>query len=75
MSGILKYFHVKQKQSSTTRAASETNLPDPSGPLNNLKVIPSSTIAKVNKKVSSVIEKATTANRGPYLHLTAAQRY
>lgn len=71
MSGILKYFHVKQKQSSTTRAASETNLPDPSGPLNNS----SSTIAKVNKKVSSVIEKATTANRGPYLHLTAAQRY
>ena len=54
MSGILKYFHVK-KQSSTTTAESETNLPDPSGPLS--KVIPSSTITKVNEKVSSVIEK------------------
>jgi len=45
MSGILKYFHVK-KQFSTMRAKNETNLPDPSGPLS--KVIPSSTIAKVN---------------------------
>ena len=42
MSGILKYFHVKQKQSSTTRAESETNLTGPSDPLS--KVIPSSTI-------------------------------
>ena len=42
MSGILKYFHVKQKQSLTTRAENETNLLDPSGPLN--KVILSSTI-------------------------------
>ena len=42
MSWILKYFHVKQKQSSTTRAVSETNLPDLSGPLS--KVILSSTI-------------------------------
>ena len=42
MSGILKYFHVKQKQSSTTRAESETNLTGSSDPLS--KVIPSSTI-------------------------------
>ena len=69
MSGILKYFHVKQKQSSTTRAESEINLPEPSDPLS--KVIPSSTIAKVNEKVSSVIEKTVAANRGLNLHLTA----
>ena len=72
MSEILKYFHVK-KQSLTMTAKSETNLPDLSGPLS--KIIPSSTIAKVNKKVSSVIEKPVAANRGPYLHVTAAQRY
>ena len=55
------------------RTESETNLPGPKGPLS--KVIPSSTIAKVNEKVSSVIEKLEATNRGPYLHVTAAQRY
>ena len=72
MSGILKYFHVVKKESSSTPNG-ETNLPDPSGPLS--KVIPSSTIAKVNEKVSSVIEKPAAASRGPYFHVTAAQRY
>ena len=72
MSGILKYFHVVKKESSSTPNG-ETNLPDPSGPLS--KVIPSSVIAKVNEKVSSVIEKPAAASREPYFHVTAAQRY
>ena len=58
MSGILKYFHIK-KQSSTTKAESETKLPDPSGPLS--KVVPSSTITKANEKVIPVIEKPAAA--------------
>ena len=38
-------------------------------------MIPSSTIAVVNEKVNSVSKKPVTTNRGPYMHLTAVQRY
>ena len=51
-----KYFHIKKQFS--TKAKSETNLPDPSGSLS--KVIPCSTIVKVK---NSVIEKAVPGNR------------
>ena len=68
MSGILKYFHIVRKPSS-----SETNLPDPNGPLS--KVIPSSTIAAANEKVCAIDKMPGAASRTPYLHLTGAQKY
>lgn len=68
MSGILKYFHIVKKSSS-----SETNLPDPNGPLS--RVIPSSTIAAANEKVCAIEKMPGVASRTPYLHLTSAQKY
>ena len=56
---------LSRNNSSTTKAESETNLLDPGGPLS--KVTPSSTIANVNGKVSSVIEEPVAVNRGLYL--------
>ena len=68
MLGILKYFHVVKKPSS-----SETNLPDLNGPLS--RVIPSSTIAAANEKVCAIDKMPGAASRAPYLHLTGAQKY
>ena len=47
---------------------------DPNGPLS--AAVPSSTIAAVNKRVSSTIEKYASTNKsqGPYLHLTDEQK-
>ena len=66
---ILMYFRAAKKESPKI----ETNLPDPNGPLS--KVIPSSTIAKINDKVISAIEKPVAVSRGSYFHVTAAQKY
>ena len=71
MSGILKYFHRIVKKSSSDET--KVNLPDPSGPLS--KVIPSSTIAIANEKVSAIEEMPGAASRTPYLHLTGAQKF
>jgi len=68
MSGILKYFHVVEKPTS-----SETNLPDLNGPLS--KVIPLSTIAAANEKVCAIHKMPGEASRMLYLHLTEAQKY
>ena len=66
---ILNYFKIKAK------ANHPAELPDPNGPLS--VAVPSSTIAAVNKKVSSTMEKSasTDKSRGPYLHLTDKQKY
>lgn len=66
---ILNYFKIK------TKANHPAELPDPNGPLS--AAVPSSTIAAVNKRVSSTMEKSasTDKSRGPYLHLTDEQKY
>ena len=65
----LNYFKIKAK------ANHPAELPDPNGPLS--AAVPSSTIAAVNKKVSSTMEKSasTDKSRGPYSHLTDEQKY
>ena len=65
---IFQHFDIIKKPSS-----SETNLPDPNGPLN--RVIPSFTIAVVKEKVCAIDEMPGVASRMPYLHLTLAQKY
>ena len=65
---ILNYFHpVKQRQ----------DLPDPSGPLSELK--PLTVIASANVKVLATLEDGEEmkkkVNRGPYSSLTPAQKY
>ena len=73
MKSLLNYFSVVLKSSNVT------NLPDPNGLLS--KTISPSTIATVNAQVGFIVEKhdTTSANkesqRGPYLHLTPAQKY
>ena len=79
MSGILKYFQIKKSSSGETSLPDSNNLldsndlPDPNGPLS--KVIPSSTIAVANEKVSTIDKMSRKASRMPYLHLTGAQKY
>ena len=68
MLGILKYFHRIVKKSSSDEA--QANLPDPSGPLSI--VIPSSTNAMANEKVSAIEGMPGVASRKLYLHLTGA---
>ena len=67
MSGILKYFKLTTK--SETKPVDDY-LPDPEGTLSNK--LPSSAIASANSAVRSVME--TSSSRGPYLHLTPAQK-
>ena len=61
------------------KSSNDRRLPDPNGPLS--KTISPSTIAAMNTQVGYIVEKhdTTSANkeseRGPYLHLTAAQKY
>ena len=66
---ILNHFKIKAKVNYPAE------LPDPNGPLS--AAVPSSTIAAVNKKVSSTMEKfaSTDKSRGPYSHLTDEQKY
>ena len=70
MKSLLNYFSVVSKSSP---------VPDPNGPLS--KTMSPSTIATVNAKVGPIVEKHDTTNinkeseRGPYLHLTPAQKY
>ena len=66
---ILNYFKIKAK------ANHPAELPDPNGPLS--AAVPLSTIAAVNKKVSSTTEKSasTDKSQGPYSHLTDEQKY
>ena len=71
MLGILKYFHCIVKKSSSDET--QANLLHPSGPLS--QVIPSSTIAMANEKVSAIKGMPGVASRKPYLHLTGAQKF
>ena len=71
MLGILKYFHRIAKKS--TSHETQANLPDLSGPLS--KVIPSSTIAMENEKVSAIEGMPGAASRKPYLYSTGAQNF
>ena len=66
---ILDYFKIKAK------ANHPVELPDPNGPLS--ATVPSTTIAALNKKVNSTMEKSasTDKSRGPYSHLTDEQKY
>ena len=67
---ILNYLKVIPKSSKDQK---HWDLPDLTGPL-SVK-IPSSTIATVNAKVVSAIERPTTnGSRGPYSHLTPEQK-
>ena len=68
---ILNYPKVISKSSSDQK---HSDLPDPMGPLS--KKIPSSTIATVNAKVVSAVERpAGAGSRGPYSYLTPEQKY
>ena len=68
---ILNYLKVISKSSSDQE---HSDLPDPTGPLS--EKIPSSTIATVNAKVTSAVERpAGAGSRGPYSHLTPEQKY
>ena len=68
---LLKYLKVIPKLS---RDQEHPDLPDPTGPL-SIK-IPSSTIATVNAKVVTAIERPTAnGKRGPYTHLTPEEKY
>ena len=77
MSGILKYFWPIKK--------SCEQLPDPQGPLNTDRKVPSSAITSANIAVQAVLveasDKADTAHsssglsRGHYLLLTSAQKF
>ena len=76
---ILKYFQ-------TVKKSSRDQLPDPNGPLNTEGKVPSSAINSANIAVQAVLvespkkSEATTdcslglKSRGPYLHLTPAQK-
>lgn len=67
----LNYLKVIPKSS---RDQKHPNLPDPTGPL-SVKIL-FSTIATVNVKVASTIERPiANGNRAPYLHLTPGQKY
>jgi len=70
---ILNYFKLKAKMNHPVQLRSE--LPDPNGPLNS--TVSLSTIVAVNKKLSSTMQKSASRDksRGPYLHLTAKQKY
>ena len=52
-----------------------SELPDPNG--SSSSIVPPSTIVAVNKKLSTTMEKFVRKDksRGPYLHLTAEQKY
>ena len=74
---ILNYFQRVKKYS-------RDQLPDPNGPLNTEGKVPSSAIASANIAVQAVLvekSEATTdsssvpKSRGPYLHLTPAQKF
>ena len=68
---ILSYLKVISKSPSDQK---HSDLPDPTGPLS--EKIPSSTIATVNAKVTSAVERpAGAGSRGPYSHLTPEQKY
>ena len=60
---ILKYFKL-------VKPAAD-HLPDPEGTLSSK--FPSSAIATANSEIRSVM--ATSNSRGPYLHLTPAQKF
>ena len=77
---ILKYFQPINKKSPRDQ------LPDPNGPLNTDRKVPSSAIASANIAVQAVLESSETSeaasdsslgskSRGPYLHLTPAQKF
>ena len=57
----------------------DDKLPDPKGPLNSKIGLSSSTIASANSAVRSAMLHSTTSStsssRGPYLHLTPAQKF
>ena len=77
---ILKYFHPVKK-------SCRDQLPDPHGPLNIDGKVPSSAIASANIAVQAVLAGASdksdattdsssgSNSRGPYLHLTPAQKF
>ena len=74
---MLNYFQQVKK-------FSRDQLPDPNGPLNTEGKVPSSAIASANIAVQAVLvekSEATTdsspvpKSRGPYLHLTPAQKF
>ena len=77
---ILKYFHPVKK-------SHLDQLPDPHGPLNIDGKVPSSAIASANIAVQAVLAGASNKSdattdsssgsnsRGPYLHLTPAQKF
>ena len=69
--GILKYFRpILDKKD----PPEDKELPDPSGPLS--KVIPSSSIASCNAKVTKVLKQAKrSVTKNYYTKLTPAQRY
>ena len=58
-----------------TKTNHPAELSDPNNPLS--AAVESSTVAVVNKRVSSTMEKSasTDKNRGPYLHLMDEQKY
>ena len=70
MSGILKYFQMKKFSSGETsllylnNLLDSNSLRDPNGPLS--KLIPSSMIAVVNEKVSTIDKMPGKASRMPY---------
>ena len=68
----------KSETDNSSSIVSEVQLPDPHGPLSNK--VPSEAIAMSNATITETImeskEAATTKKkRGPYLHLTPAQRF
>jgi len=65
---ILNYFKLKEKLKTI-----DDHLPRPDGFLNKQVGIPRSTIATANAAVHSAITSGSS--RGPYLHLTPAQKF
>ena len=57
---ILNYFKIK------TKANHPAELPDLNGPLS--AAVPSSTIAAVNKRVSSTMEKSASTDKRAWKH-------
>ena len=82
---ILKYFRPVKKSetdqsSSPSSSLSEIQLPDPHGPLVLSSKIPHEAIAMANATITETIMESkgavtTRKKRGPYLHLTPAQRF
>lgn len=65
---ILNYFKLKEKLKTI-----DDQLRSPDGPLNKEVRIPRTTIVSANASVRSAI--ASGSSRGPYLHLTPAQKF